>query len=592
MRRGAAPILFGLILLGACSDKDEVIRPPQDEDGDGYTDDDDCDDADAAISPAAIELCDGVDNNCDGVTDDDAEDASTWYPDNDADGYGSDRVPGQVSCEDPSSGGTAYSTDPSDCDDGDAEVSPSVEETCGDDVDNDCDDVVDNCAGHSTVGLESAHARLRGAMGEGMGSSVAGPGDVDGDGLADLIAGAPQATVSGDVLGAVYLVLGGSSGELDSSGAAAHLQGAVDGDGTGTAVSGGDVDNDGYADLLIGAPGYDSDATNSGAAWLVLGPVAGDHDLSERADALLAGTDASDACGTSLVVTGSVGGDDGMDLWVGEPNYADGKGRAYLVLGPPEGESEIRTHDGRIQGTEEGDKIGSAVGDAGDIDGDGKSDLIVGAPGAGGAGTRSGRVYLVLDELRGAIGAADADALLDGEAEGDQAGAAVSGAGDQDGDGYAEILVGAQGDDDNGADAGAVYVVSGASRGSASLGATTTKLLGREAGSYAGYSVALAGDVNADGAPDVLVGAPYDGAGGEAAGAAFVVYGPVSGVLDLADAQVEILGEESTDQAGRAVAGGGDADGDGYGDLLIASPLDDDGGSDAGAAWLVLGSQL
>ncbi len=591
MRRSGKGILFSLILLGACSDKGETTRPPQDLDGDGYTDLEECNDEDAAISPAADELCDGVDNNCDGVVDDDAIDAETWYPDNDGDGFGSDTVPGRVACEDPSSSSTTYSTDPNDCDDGDLGVNPTAAEDCSDGVDNDCDEVTDACTDNTQVVLGDAQAKVLGEEGESAGTSIAGPGDVDGDGMDDLVTGAPLAEEDGDARGAVYLVLGGSVGEVASGLSAARLLGELQDDLAGTAVSGGDVDNDGYADILVGAPGDDTTESNAGAAYLELGPVTGERSLG-RADAKLTGTAGSDALGSALAVVGSVGGDAGADLWVGEPWYGDGLGRAYLVLGPPSGEVEIRTQDGRLQGEVAGDKLGSAVGDAGDMDGNGKSDLVVGAPGSSVTGTRAGRVYLALDDLRGAVSAADADAVLDGEGEGDQAGVSVAGVGDLDGDGYSEVLVGAYGDDENGADAGVAYLLAGTTRGAGSLSGAQARLLGPEAGSYAGFSVAGPGDVNGDGAPDLLIGVPYDETGGEAAGAAYVVYGPVSGAFDLGGADAEIIGEDSTDQAGRVVAGGGDADGDGLMDVIVSSPLDDDGGTDAGAAWLVLGAKL
>jgi len=584
-------ILFGFSLLLGCSGKDEPNIPPQDEDGDGYTTQNDCDDGDAAVSPVASEVCNGIDDDCDGTVDQDAEDASTWYPDNDGDGYGSDRVPGREDCEDPSSDGTSYTTDNGDCDDGDPDVSPAASEDCHDGVDNDCDAVTDSCSDNTQVGLGEADAKVTGDAGEEVGSAVAGPGDVDGDGLGDLLIGAPLAEAGAVHKGAAWLFLGGASGALGADAAAVTVLGEVADDEVGAAVAGGDLDDDGYADLVVGAPGWDGTDDDMGATAVAYGPLSGAVNFS-AADALLTGTIKSGGEGAALAVAGDVGDDAGADLLVGEPTYNGGIGRAYLVMGAPSGESEIRRSDGRLQGTASTDQLGSAVAGAGDIDGDGKVDLVVGAPGTAGSGTRAGAAYVQLDDLRSAITATDADLVLSGEAAGDQAGSAVAGAGDLDGDGLSEVLVGAYGQDGAGTDAGAVYVVSGTTRGVVSLADASAALTGPSAGSYAGFSVAGPGDVNGDGQPDVLVGVPYDATGGETAGAAYLIYGPVTGALDLTLADAVIVGEEATDQAGRAVSGGGDADGDGHVDVLVGSPNDRDGGVDAGAAWLVLGSRL
>ncbi len=129
-------LLMMLTLLVACGDKDDTGLPPVDGDGDGYSVLDDCDDAEVAINPGAEELCDGIDNNCDG-DEDDAADALTWYADGDGDGYG-DASSTTAACSQPS----GYVADVTDCDDSDANANPSASEYC-DGHDDDCDGDVD-----------------------------------------------------------------------------------------------------------------------------------------------------------------------------------------------------------------------------------------------------------------------------------------------------------------------------------------------------------------------------------------------------------------------------------------------------------------
>src|SRR5678815_1044130 len=126
------------------------------------------------------------------------------------------------------------------------------------------------------------------------------------------------------------------------------------------------------------------------------------------------------------------------------------------------------------------------------------------------------------------------------------------------------------------------------------LSTADAKLVGEEAGDLAGW-VAGPGDVNGDGHDDVLVGARGNAEGGDsevygAAGAAYLVLGPVTGTLDLSMADAKLVGEEPGDDAGHCVSGAGDVDGDGHDDLLIGAPLHDErGGSETGAAYLLLG---
>ena len=128
-----------LILLAACKDDaptDDTSAPAEvDVDGDGFPTTEDCDDEDASISPSAAELCDGIDNNCDGAIDTDAQDLTTWYGDGDRDGFGSDSLT-LTACEAPE----GFVAEGGDCDDADARFFPGASETdCTDPNDYNCD---------------------------------------------------------------------------------------------------------------------------------------------------------------------------------------------------------------------------------------------------------------------------------------------------------------------------------------------------------------------------------------------------------------------------------------------------------------------
>ena len=261
---------------------------------------------------------------------------------------------------------------------------------------------------------------------------------------------------------------------------------------------------------------------------------------------------------------------------------------------------------GLLTGEGADDNAGFSVASAGDVNGDGYDDILIGAHDEETRGRKSGAAYLIYGSSTGISGMslAKADAKFTGEAPGDKAGASVASAGDVNGDGYSDLLVGAHSADafypsDSEKDyAGVTYLIYGSSTGISNMDLADADAIftGETPADYSGYSVSSAGDVNNDGYDDVLVGAvPVAGFSGTAPndnGAVYLIYGSSTGISDMSldSADARLSGVSYGDRAGWAVSAAQDIDADGYADLLVGATYSDDGGSQSGTVYLVLGA--
>jgi hypothetical protein len=374
---------------------------------------------------------------------------------------------------------------------------------------------------------ELEHTSVHGQVADGnFGKHVANLGDVNGNGFDDIAVAAPYVN---NGAGAVYIYFGRE--DFFDAGLEPDLilHGQEDHDQFGISIAGDmDLNGDGFADIAIGARFSDLGASNAGAVFIYFGGKS----LSSEPSLILTGEVADDWFGQSVSSAGDVNGDGYDDLIVGAPfndDVGNAAGKAYIFFG---GSNMNDQPDVELLGAATNHAhFGWSVSGACDVNGDGFDDVIVGARMHGtGPFQATGRAYIFHG---GSPMNNTPDLIIDGEFPHDWFGESVSGAGDINGNGYDDVIVGAHFADPNGSASGKAYVFFGGPNMSATPGFT---FAGPHADAQLGFSVSSAGDVNGNGFADVVVGAHFANNGADsAAGKAYVIFGNSNPVSDTAD---------------------------------------------------------
>lgn len=418
-------------------------------------------------------------------------------------------------------------------------------------------------------------------LNEFFGSCVSLAGDVNGDGYSDVLVASVGFDDAPDVdAGKVFGFLGAAGGLATTP--ARSYTGVGPGEQFGLCVAaGGDINGDGYADQLIGAPNFVSGQTDEGVFHAYYGGTVG-FPISPFATIQM--NVASSRLGFSLQTAGDVDGDGFSDVIVSAPSY-DGpgvnRGRVMVYLGDVDYPTSAS-----ITFSAESNQASASLGfDAAfaDVNGDGYSDLLAGSPNWNGAAVDGGRAQCWHGGPGGV--ANPATWSVEGLETNGRLGWSVAGVGDVNGDGYDEVLVGAPKSDAPLVDQGSVSLYAGSASG---LSATPSwSSSGFEAGSEFGTSVAAAGDFNADGFADFVVGMPRRTNPQPREGSAVLFLGSASGTGTFI---ASWEGNQDDALAGTSVAGAGDINGDGYSDIIVGAPYFDNGETDEGIVFVFLGS--
>jgi hypothetical protein len=413
---------------------------------------------------------------------------------------------------------------------------------------------------------------------DGTGFSVTNAGDLNGDGYPDLAIGSYKDDTAGTDAGKVHVLFGKRTGwatntQLGTSDDASFV-GASAGAWAGHSVAGiGDINGDGYGDLLIGANRDKTSGSDAGAAYIIFGRATGwskNADLKTAANVTFLGEDSVDWAGYSVGAAGDVNGDGIPDIliganWRGTGN--DQKGEAYLLFGNYSwsGSMNISTANASFVGTDFWGWMGFQVNGVGDVNADGYDDIMVSA-------YMPSLAYLFYGKPTGwALRTSPDAADTTFKRTGTNSGIFFSGNGDIDGDGYDDILIG-----DPSTKNGTVHIVYGQAQKfdkNYDFGKYNASLVGEVIYDAAGSPVSLVNDTNGDGLDDIMVLSGGNDYGGNNAGKAYIVLGTrtrFGANISIKTAAASFVGEAPT--APISVVGGvGDINGDGYSDLMIGN---------------------
>ncbi|MBL0127502.1 MAG: FG-GAP repeat protein [Flavobacteriales bacterium] len=399
-----------------------------------------------------------------------------------------------------------------------------------------------------------------------IGWSIGPAGDVNGDGYSDVVVGDTRATVAGLTnAGGMFVYHGSAAGVIAAPATVYHYPVASTLFGR-SVFTAGDVNSDGYADIIVGATTFTNGQVSEGAAFVFLGSSTGIViPQFLRYESNVTGN----LMGECVSTAGDVNGDGFSDMLVGIKAYLTSGGASVYHGG---GYSLATTPSFTRSSALTGALLGTSVADAGDINGDGYSDVVVGAPGASNGQAGEGLAYIHYGSSGGL--SMIPSLTLEANVAGASFGFSVASAGDVNGDGYADVIIGAP----NSGGVGRAYVYHG---GPGGLNPVAAFVRTGAAGSTLGYSVHTAGDVNSDGFSDVLIGVPVNDI-------ALLHWGGMGGVNPVE--QVTLTGAPGS-RFGAAVCTAGDVNGSGYSDVIIGAPMFTNGQVNEGGAFIYHGSQ-
>jgi len=472
--------------------------------------------------------------------------------------------------------------------------------------------------------ITTGSAHFGGALVSGnyFGGAVSLLDDINGDGVEELVVGAPFDDDSFVDSGAVWVLSLTGTGKLQkiSSRYGDFGAGLDPNDRMGISETAlGDLDGNGVGDLAVGAYVDDDGATDQGAVWILFMnaecKVASKQKISETQGGFGGVLDPSDRFGQSVAALGDLDGNGTTDLAVGAPNDDDGgtnQGAVWILFlnanGTVASQQKISASAGGLGGVlHPGDGFGLSVAALGDLDGNGRTELAVGAFLDDDGGADQGAVWILFLNANGTVATQQKISETSGGFGGaldpsDEFGISVTALGDLDRDGTRDLAVGAQQDDDGGADQGAVWMLFLNADGTVEAWQKISELAGGFGGNLHavdlfGSGVAALGDLGYDGVTELAVGAQGDEGGGIDEGAVWILSLRPSGTvrswqkINGFDPFAAINGPypivlDNVDDFGRSLAAG-DFDGDGRRDLAVGAPDDDDAGTDKGAVWIL-----
>ncbi|MBO84864.1 MAG: hypothetical protein CL927_05870, partial [Deltaproteobacteria bacterium] len=471
-----------------------------------------------------------------------------------------------VACDQPS----GYVSDSTDCDDGEVAVNPDVLEDCTDSTDNNCNDEIDEACEYLS---SSADLTIMGASSNDHSGVSFTAADINGDSYDDLIIGA-YAAESYKGRSSVFfgpLTAGNLTMESDES---ITFVGGSSSSYSGWTVEAGDLDGDGYDDMLI-AGYYDSYVTSfAGSVYIIYGPQTGALSASD-ADAVIHGKSSYDYLGYYQLAAYDIDGDGDDEAMIGAYGYdsSNTSAGAIGIFDAPTGNVQIDSGDYLLTGQDAYDYVGYSSGDIGDINNDGFADIGWGEPG-------DSVVYLMLGPVSsGTYDSDDADVIIQGATSsssssgGNYAGTDMTG-GDFNGDGYADTVVGAMYDYITSTYQGSIALFYGPLSGTVSYGTDSNfRFYDPNTYNYVGsayYGSVTVGDIDEDGNDDLLITNMYNEDVNAYGGAAFILYGPMSGDTPTTDHDVAIYGDASA-YLGRHASALADLDGNGSLDVVVGS---------------------